>query len=106
MAAVLDVEALVAELLERLCSSPEALQRLYNALAELEPSSGEDAWMDSKAAAAYLGMKPNALHKLTSARAIPSEQHVPGGKHWFKRSDLDAWRRGACVSKLFPSAPA
>jgi hypothetical protein len=58
--------------------------------------------MDTKAAAAYLGMKPNALHKLTSARTIPSEQHVPGGKHWFKRSDLDAWRRGAFVSKLFP----
>jgi Helix-turn-helix domain len=106
MAAMLDGEALVAELLERLCSSPEALQRLHDALAELEPSSGQDAWMDSKAAAAYLGMKPNALHQLTTAHAIPSEQHVPGGKRWFKRSDLDAWRRGAFVSRLFPSAPA
>ena len=97
MAGVLDVEAL-AELLERLCSSPDARQRLHDALAQLQPDASADAWMDSKTAAAYLGLKPNALHKLTSGRAIPSEQHVPRGKHWFKRSDLDAWRRGAFVS--------
>jgi Helix-turn-helix domain len=106
VAALLDVEALVTELLERLCSSPEALHRLREALGELEPPAREDAWMDTKAAAAYLGMKPNALHKLMSARAIPSEQHLPGGKHWFKRSDLDAWRRGAFVSRTFSSGPA
>jgi hypothetical protein len=54
----------------------------------------DDQWMDSKAAARYLGMPSvHPLHKLTAARSIPFEQNVPGGKCWFKRSELDAWRR-------------
>lgn len=53
-----------------------------------------DAWLDSKRAAAYLGVSANALHKLTAARAIPFEQDGPGCKCWFRRAELDQWRRG------------
>lgn len=58
----------------------------------------EDGWMDSKAAAAYLGFgSTSPLKKLTAARAIPFEQDARGGKCWFKRSELDRWRAGGCV---------
>jgi hypothetical protein len=58
------------------------------------PGPEPDGWLDSKQAAAYVGMTRNALHKRTAAGDIPCEQEVPGGKRWFKRSELDAWRRG------------
>lgn len=52
-----------------------------------------DGWITSREAAAYLGLTLPALHRLTAARALPFEQDVPGGKCWFHRADLDAWRR-------------
>lgn len=60
-----------------------------------QPAGG---WMTSHEAAAYLGLTLPALHRLTAARALPFEQNAPGGKCWFHRADLDAWRRhgGAC----------
>ena len=51
-----------------------------------------EGWMTTAQAARYLGLSVTALHKLTSAREVPFAQDVPGGKCWFKRSDLDAWR--------------
>lgn len=54
-----------------------------------------DGWMTTAEAAVYLGLTVAALHRLTAARTVPFEQDVPGGKCWFKRSDLDDWRRGA-----------
>lgn len=53
----------------------------------------DDSWMTSDQAAAYLGSTRTALHKLTSAREIPFEQEAPGCNCYFKRSELDAWRR-------------
>lgn len=56
-----------------------------------------DRWMDTGEAACYLGMSRNALHKLTARRGsngVPFEQEAPRGKCWFRRSDLDRWRRG------------
>jgi excisionase family DNA binding protein len=58
-----------------------------------EPSFAA-GWMTSRDAATYLGLTLPALHRLTAARAIPFEQDAPGGKCWFNRVDLDAWRRG------------
>lgn len=49
-------------------------------------------WLTTAEAAKYLGMSPNALHKLTAAREVPFVQDSPGGKMYFKRSRLDAWR--------------
>jgi hypothetical protein len=65
--------------------------------ARLRPTASEDGWLDAKRAAAYVGLSVNALHKLTAERAIPFEQEGPGCKMWFKRSELDEWRRAGNV---------
>ena len=57
-----------------------------------EPSSADD-WFDSRHAADYLGVHRDTLRKLAAERAIPSEQDGPNCKLYFRRSDLDAWRR-------------
>lgn len=85
--------AMVAEL----ASDPEALEALQQLIMPLmesmAPRVAEPAgWLDTKGAAEYLGISANALHKHTSARTIAFTQDVPGGKCWFKRKDLDAWR--------------
>lgn len=69
-------------------------ERVADRLAAVLVNAGgnPDRWMTTAEAAAYLGMTPNALHKLTSARKIPFEQEQRGGKCWFKASELDAWR--------------
>ena len=81
-------------------TDPEARAILAPLLAEIVPGFGadptpaDDGWLDTKRAAAYLGVTPNALHKATAARTLRFEQDAPGGKCWFRREDLDAWRRG------------
>lgn len=62
-----------------------------------EPSDG---WLDAAGAAEYLGMPKTALHKLTAAREVPFEQDGPGCKLYFKRSDLDTWRRQEAVAEV------
>jgi excisionase family DNA binding protein len=54
----------------------------------------EDGWLDTRGAAVYVGLTRDALRKLTASRSVPFEQECAGGKCWFKRSELDAWRRG------------
>jgi hypothetical protein len=63
----------------------------------------DDAWMPSDQAAAHLGITLAALRELTAARAIPFEQEGTGCKCWFKRSELDAWRR-AGRARAWPAA--
>ena len=53
-----------------------------------------DRWMSSREAAEYAGTTRHALHKAMAAREVHFEQDVPGGKAWFRRADIDAWRRG------------
>jgi len=53
----------------------------------------EDEWFDCRHAADYLGIHRDTLRKLAAARVIASEQDGPGCKLYFRRSDLDAWRR-------------
>jgi hypothetical protein len=86
--------ALLAELDE---DTLDALaDRLASRLARrLASPPAPDGWIDAKGAASYLSMSRHAVHKLTAARAIPFEQDAPRCKLWFKRSDLDAWRRGS-----------
>ena len=50
--------------------------------------------MNSREAAEYAGTTRDALHKAMAAREVHFEQDCPGGKAWFKRADIDAWRRG------------
>ena len=90
---------LAAALLAQL--DDEALAELAARLAPFLPSSeatNEDRWLSTRQAADHLGISPNALHKLTAARAIPFEQERPGAKCWFRRSELDAWRRGTVTA--------
>lgn len=87
---------LAAALLAQL--DDDALAELATRLAPFMPRqepAEQDAWLGTRDAARYLGITPNALHKLTAARAIPFEQDAPGAKCWFRKAELDAWRRGA-----------
>jgi excisionase family DNA binding protein len=58
----------------------------------LEPAT-DNGWMTSAQAAAYLAISPDALKKLTAARSIPFSQDGPGARCFFRRADLDEWRR-------------
>jgi hypothetical protein len=63
-------------------------------LPERSAPSEPDRWLTSREAAEYAGTTRHALHKAMAAREVHFEQDVPGGKAWFKRADIDAWRRG------------
>lgn len=81
-----------------LAADPHACRELRGLLA-LPLQAEPDRWIGTREAAAYLGMTAAALHKLTAAKEIPFEQDCPGGKLWFKRSELDRWRRGGSVRR-------
>ncbi len=75
-----------------------ALDRLAEQLAprlarRLAADDGPDRWLDTRAAAAYIGRSTTALHKLTAGREIPFSQAGPGARCYFRRHDLDAWMR-------------
>jgi hypothetical protein len=77
-----------------------ALRRLAELLAPymtvLAPAASvePDRWMNSREAAEYAGTTRYSLQKAMAAREVHFEQDAPGGKAWFKREDIDAWRRG------------
>jgi excisionase family DNA binding protein len=52
-----------------------------------------DEWLDTRGASEYLGIHRDSLRRLAAERAIPAEQAGAGCKLFFRRSDLDAWRR-------------
>lgn len=74
------------------------LRQLAELIAPYLPAAavvGEtDRWLSTREAAEYAGTTANALHKAMAAREVNFEQDTPGGKTWFKRADIDAWRRG------------
>lgn len=72
----------------------EIVARVVAELRERKSGPDTDRWLTARDAATYLGLTVTALHKLTSARSVPFAQDTPGGKLWFKASDLDAWRYG------------
>jgi len=53
------------------------------------------AWLDACGAAEYLGVHRDTLRKLAAQRAIPTHQDGPGCKLYFRRDELDEWRRTA-----------
>jgi excisionase family DNA binding protein len=81
--------SVVDQLVDRLAQRVAAL--VTERLSATDDRANE--WFDSRHAADYLGVHRDTLRKLASERAIPSEQDGPGCKLYFKRSDLDAWRR-------------
>lgn len=98
--------ALAQAIVEALRTDDVALDELRALISVEAPSPPEaDAWMTAREAAGYLGFASvHPLHKLTAARAIPFEQDGPGCRLFFKRSDLDGWRRtggaGSVASRI------
>jgi excisionase family DNA binding protein len=82
----------------------ERLAGNTNVLLAGEPMG--DDWLDSRHAAEYLGVHRDTLRKLAAERAISSEQDGPGCKLYFRRSDLDAWRRSGGRPRHLSSALA
>jgi excisionase family DNA binding protein len=58
-----------------------------------DPSGSQDEWLDTRAAADYLGVHRDTLRKLAAERSIPTHQEAPGCKLYFRRDELDEWRR-------------
>jgi excisionase family DNA binding protein len=63
----------------------------------IEAKTGNHAseWLDARGAAEYLGVHRDTLRKLAAQRAIPTHQDGPGCKLYFRRDELDEWRRSA-----------
>jgi excisionase family DNA binding protein len=78
------VDRLVDLLVERVAAAVAA---------RLGHGTNDEEWFDCRHAADYLGVHRDTLRKLAAERAIPSEQDGPGCKLYFRRSDLDVWRR-------------
>jgi excisionase family DNA binding protein len=85
------LDAMVDQLAERI------VQRLAVATQQSPcgVGSADDEWFDSLHAADYLGMHRDTLRKLAAERAIPVEQDGPNCKLYFRRADLDVWRRAS-----------
>ena len=62
-------------------------------------ASNPRRWLDTKEAAAYLGVHPDTLGKAASRGELESEQEKPGAKRWFEPHVLDGWRRGESRDK-------
>lgn len=77
----------------------QLLGRLADLVAErlLERSDAcihdADEWMDARGAATYLGIHRDTLRKLAAQRAIPVHQDGPRCKLYFRRDELDDWRK-------------
>src|SRR4051794_18615408 len=85
-----DLDSLVARVAERVA------EIVTERLLEHFEAPQEDRWLNSQQAADYLALPSvNALYKLIAEHRLPSAQDEPGGRHYFTRADLDAWRRGS-----------
>lgn len=85
--------------LPTLALDSETVEALAEAIAarvaELASRREEDGWMTSAEAARHLAVPISTLRKWTAAGAVPFAQDVPGGRCYFRRSELDRWRAGA-----------
>jgi excisionase family DNA binding protein len=76
---------------------PETIDALAASIAayvaELIPEPAEDAWLDSREAAAYLAVSYATLKERSARGELPAYQDTPSGSLYFKRSELDDWRR-------------
>lgn len=58
-------------------------------------SAPADQWFDSTSAAEYLGISRHSVRRLAAEGSLPTEQEAPNCKLYFRRSELDSWRRGS-----------
>lgn len=64
-------------------------------LAELLPAPAEDGWLNAREAAAHLRISYSSVKERAAGGDLPCHQDTPGGSLFFRRSELDAWRRAA-----------
>lgn len=87
-------------------SNPALIDQILGRIADLvvdrlmeranaQSSDHVSAWLDARGAAEYLGVHRDTLRKLAAQRAIPTHQDGPGCKLYFRRDELDEWRRTA-----------
>jgi excisionase family DNA binding protein len=83
--------ALVLDGVRAMCA---AERNELRALLDLDRPTAADPgrWMDSRAAADYLGVHRDTLRKLAAAGVLPSEQDGPACKRYFNKAALDRWR--------------
>jgi hypothetical protein len=74
-------------------------QRVRAAVAEaLGARPDEDPWLDSAAAATYLGVKRQRIHDLVCSGDLPRIGEK-GERLYFRRSTLDAYRVGRSLKR-------
>lgn len=82
---------------------PETIDALASAVAarvaELIPETADDAWLDSRGMADYLGVPLSMVRALTARGELPVYQDREGGNYYGKRSELDDWRRSNLPSR-------
>jgi hypothetical protein len=78
--------------LDEVIARLDTVERELERVAELVPVR---EWLDSKAAADYLGVTRRALYHYVADRGLVAYQDEPHGKLWFKRSVIDSWRSGS-----------
>lgn len=54
-----------------------------------------EQWMDAREAAEYIGIHRDTLRKLAAERAVPVHQDGPRCKLYFRRDELNEWRRSS-----------
>jgi excisionase family DNA binding protein len=62
---------------------------------ETDGTPAQNQWLDTRAAAEYLGVHRDTLRKLAAERSVPAHQAAPGCKLHFRRDELDEWRRSS-----------
>lgn len=83
-------QALLNSLLGRLADL--VVERLIERTA-VDPNQPKGEWLDTRAAADYLGVHRDTVRKLAAERSIPTHQDAPGCKLYFRHDELDEWRR-------------
>jgi excisionase family DNA binding protein len=58
-----------------------------------------DGWLNSRQAAAYLGVSLDTVQDLAAKREIPFEQRTQRGRLYFDPAALDNWRRGGAPAR-------
>lgn len=90
-------ESFLSAVLAAIDEDPAAAASLAERLAPYlpKPARAEDngGWLDTQAAAEYLGIRPKSLQTLVAERALEFSQAGPGARCYFERAELDAYRR-------------
>jgi excisionase family DNA binding protein len=62
-----------------------------------EETDSADPWLDSRSAADYLGVSRSTVRRLAAEGSLNTQQAGANCKLYFRRSELDRWRRYGSV---------